>query len=299
MSARRCPNCERPIVSTVICNDCRHTLEKALGSIGGHYVDLQTVKCRMARYSTSTTRSSVGPKNRSSAMDMRFTDDGAGARVEQETRRFLARWVLRAMLDLPAVEGPLCATGCAHGSCQQARRRSAPAATISAACGYLAGLLPEVARLPWSQELLEDALKVERHLVRMVDRPADRWYAGVCGFAFGGNGELCERPLYVDPGESYIRCGDCGTEWDVAYRRDVLRDEAEDRIATAVEIARFVTTIGDDGLSTDRLTKRISEWASRDRLDVRAHEIVTGRHRPMYRIGDVLRLVDTQRRASA
>ncbi len=94
----------------------------------------------------------------------------------------------------------------------------------------------------------------------------------------------CGTDLYAMPGDTQVTCPACGARYDVAERRAWLLDAAEDRLATTTEIARAITTLAGQDLTTERLR----QWAARGRLTVRAR---TPDDRPLYRVGDVLSLL--------
>lgn len=136
--------------------------------------------------------------------------------------------------------------------------------------------------LTWNQAG-ELAITLERHTNRcwhIMDRPADRIFAGICSHPTPRG--LCETWLYAQPGKPTVTCPTCGTHHDVAQRRETLRQAAEDVLATAAEIARAVTWLGDH-IRADR----IRQWAARGRLTKRADDD----GHPLYRIGDVLDLL--------
>ena len=125
---------------------------------------------------------------------------------------------------------------------------------------------------------------------RVVDRPAERWFAGPC--------VTCERDLYADPGKPAVTCA-CGATYDVQTRRDYLLTEAEDQLANAVTIARAVSWLGAEPLTA----ARVRQWAHRGRLRARAHVRCSSHAAhltppddcrscsPLYRVGDAIDLL--------
>src|SRR5690606_35487128 len=86
---------------------------------------------------------------------------------------------------------------------------------------------------------------LNRHTAKcwyLTDRPPDRIFAGICSARHRGT--ECDTWLYASPGKPVVTCGTCGTHHDVSERREVLRQAAEDVLATAAEISRAVTWLG-------------------------------------------------------
>lgn len=120
------------------------------------------------------------------------------------------------------------------------------------------------------------ALSVVHRLVEtVIDRPADRTYAGPCS--------ACSADLYAAAGSLAVVCEPCGLEYDIEPRREYLLGVVEDQLATATELARALTSLGrpvDSAL--------VRKWAERGRI------VAHGRNRrghAVYRVGDVLDLV--------
>jgi hypothetical protein len=89
----------------------------------------------------------------------------------------------------------------------------------------------------------------------------------------------------VDSGT--ITCPACGTEHDVASRRDFLLAEAKDYQVTATEAAQALLAWTDyDGTET-KLVDRIRKWRDRGHLEVRDVTSLSGRDRHLYRLGDI------------
>lgn len=128
------------------------------------------------------------------------------------------------------------------------------------------------------------ATTLDRHVGKcwyLTDRPPDRIFAGICS-ATTLDGRQCYTWLYATPSKPVVTCTGCGTHHDVAERREVLRQAAEDVLANAAEISRAVTWLG-EAIKPDR----IRQWAARGRLAKRTEDD----GKPLYRIGDVLDLL--------
>lgn len=123
----------------------------------------------------------------------------------------------------------------------------------------------------------EVTLAVERSK-RVIDRPADKWYAGPCDAT-----EECVGELYATSKSGNIACPECGAGYDVAARREWLLEAAEDRLVNAADLARAVSWLGTVPLTAHR----VRQWAVRERIFARGHD---GKS-PLYRVGDAIDLL--------
>lgn len=277
---------------TFLCERCVQTLDYALANIATYHDDLDTLRTKRARYGGQTGKGSIG-KAVPLPLDGRFTDGtGQGSEVAYAARSTVVAWTRVALDEWPPIAGPTCRE-CLHLSCHEVKRRAHPRDTVASCCVYLAGQRNRIAAMPWAAELVDEMLDVERRLRRLVDRPAEGWYAGVCGSTTDTDaGEVrCVRELYSEPGSPFVRCRDCGCTYDVEARRKALLREAEDREVTVRTLARVVTTLGASNASEARIENRINVWVSRGRLKANGRRVIDGKPRPVYRVGDVLDLL--------
>lgn len=93
---------------------------------------------------------------------------------------------------------------------------------------------------------------------RIVDRPADRLFAGICGR--GG----CLESLYAKPKTALVTCRTCGTEHDVDRRRGEMRADIDGMLLPIGEIARLGAYF--DGLPRERTRNLLTTWATRGRI---------------------------------
>lgn len=143
---------------------------------------------------------------------------------------------------------------------------------------------------------------------RLVDVPADRWFAGPCTAVVEvdpdavedrqvrqrrrraarfvdedlGTSVLCGADLYAVPGSPTVDCQECGTQWQVEDRREWLLTAAQDVQADAGLLSRALSSMG---LPLKHAT--IRKWVERDLLDDHG---VDEQGRRMYRLGDVQEL---------
>lgn len=306
MSVPPCSACARPSPHATICTECVAGLRVTLARIPDLFADLAVVTGKRTRYGDPIGGGRTVGKTQPLPIDGRFTDAlGDGSRLRSDTRNTVTTWARIVSEEIAG--GDL------------------PADTIAACCECIDAHLSRAAGRQWAGELHDELSHVRRTLERFVDRPADRWYAGLCGYVSeperahdgdtcgcachvgptyvcdvpGGCGleyattaaVVCERPLWAKPGQHEIRCSDCGSTWDAAERRSALLAEAEDRLATTAMIARIVGTLGGPDVSTEKLGARIRQWSKRGRLRAVGTRVVEGRERPTYRVGDVLELL--------
>lgn len=204
-----------------------------------------------------------------------------------------------------------------------------PPVTAARRCAWLEKHVGTIVTLAWSAELLRDAVSAERRLQRILDQADTGWYAGRCGAVLederthdgttclcachhgapecdveGGCGAevttieavRCERGLYAVPGHGWIRCPECGTTHNAAERRDTLITEARDEQAPVSAIARIVVCLFDTEQSVERMSNRIDQWVSRGQLHDLGVRVLDGKPRRVYRLGDVLDLLDRNTR---
>lgn len=299
MTETTCGNCDRPTSGAKLCDDCCKTLAIALVNVAAYYDDLTTVATKATHYGSGTaTRGSIG-KVQPLPVDMRFVNVPMGDDDTRDGRAHLApasalRWdvwnsvvtwcrVVMEEAGEPLFE-PAC-RDCIHPSCTAIRRRRWPRNTVRSMVAYFDRQFRWIIRTDWAPEFLDEMLDNERRLRRLVDRPADRWYAGKC--SIGTDEVHCTAELYALEGATTITCPACDYVHDVATRRDFLLDEARAYLVTATEAARALISWTDyDGIESN-LVKRIDKWRDRERLEVADVTSLNGRDRHLYRLGDI------------
>lgn len=289
--------CGKPTGGEWLCEDCQQTFAWALVNIAAWYPDLGTIARKQVRYGTQgATKGSVG-KEQPLPVDMRFVnaapigpgdhataDRAPGSQLRWDTWATVVGWCRAVMEDQPEVHGPACRE-CLHLTCASIKRRRWPTNTIPSMCGYLARQFRFIVREQWAPVMLGEVLDIEKRLRWMVDRPADRWYAGKC--SAGDEHGQCQTELYARTDRGKVRCPTCDTEHDVDKRREILLNEAKDYHVTATEAASALLAWTDyDGTET-KLMDRIRKWRDRDQLEVADVTSLHGRDRHLYRLGDI------------
>lgn len=286
MSDTTCTSCERPTAGAQLCDRCCKTLAVALVNVAAYYEDLETVATKATRYGGSTaTRGSIG-KTQPLPVDGRFLDvKGDGTQVRWDVWNSVVTWCRVVMEESRRVNGPTCARPCLHTTCAAVRRTAWPRNTLRSQVAYFDRQFRWVVRSEWALEFFDEMLDNERRLRKMIDRPADRWYAGKC--SIGTDDEHCTAELYALEGNSTIICPACEYLHDVSGRRDFLLGEARTYLVTATEAARALISWTDyDGIESN-LVKRIDKWRDRERLEVADVTSLNGRDRHLYRLGDI------------
>lgn len=150
-----------------------------------------------------------------------------------------------------------------------------PGDSIDSISHWLSWRTDGITAQPWAVDALRQLTAATARAVSVIDRPPSRTYAGPC--------ESCTRDLYATAGRRDVTCRDCGITYDLAARREYLLRAVDDRLATATEIARALTS-----LELPVTTDRIWQWKHRERIDVRGHD---QRGHPLYRVGDIVTLL--------
>jgi hypothetical protein len=123
-------------------------------------------------------------------------------------------------------------------------------------------------------EALEEITAALRNATRVIDRPADRKYAGPC------TTDGCDGEFIAYDQARLARCRDCAAHVELTARQTELLEQANDMLLTAPQLEKAL-----GGLGTEVRAKRIHEWCARDRLTNRGTP-----DRPVYRVGDVRHL---------
>ena len=154
-----------------------------------------------------------------------------------------------------------------------------PEDTLPSMALWLARHMHQVRRHEAAADIVAEVTAAVRAATRVIDRPAQRVYAGPC--------PACRTDLLAPPGRTQVTCTGCGTTHDIAERQAHMRDQLDDYLGTATYAAAILPGIG---IHVSAGTIRV--WASRHRLEVRA---VVPAHPPspeqhLFRLGDIVDL---------
>lgn len=259
-----CEICARPQGDdATICAACAHLLDAHLADITAYHGLAWDLALATARQTALTSRSGSRPATTPVPYDAR------ASRAADELQAVLTRWARTVATE----------TG-----------DQPPGRTLTAAAAYLRRRVGWLRHHPdgaLAHEQISDAVRQAR---RVCDRPADRLYAGRCD---------CGTDLYARLDAAYVVCrdpahGEEGVAWPVEERRRWLLASAEDVLATTTEISRALTRY-----ARPVTPAAIRGYAARGRLVMKGERVENGRRVPLYRLGDVMRLVIGGEKASA
>lgn len=112
---------------------------------------------------------------------------------------------------------------------------------------------------------------------RMVNTPPESILFGPCGQAG------CREILYSPPGRDTTKCPACGTEWDIAPRREWLFSGLRGALVTVAEARRMLAVYK----HIDVRQQYVSRWKQRGLLTVRQHD---ENGAEMFLLGDIEQL---------
>lgn len=275
MSTLTCLHCGAGTNGVVLCTPCQHTARKALANLANYHADLFNLPAQSFG-STRSNKVSDPTGNSVAVMSAASPIEDAAA----EAKTMLVTWVRALIDDRPQVYAPI--------------------DTVAALTHLLGQQMRTIATLGWAGDLLRDLLTHERKLRRVIEANKGKWYAGPCGKVLDEEtGAYCTRVLYADPADSQVRCPVCRTTWPVTERRHILLNQARDKVTNVASIARACAVLLGDGTSQAKLERRIQNWVDRGKLERQDSLDLDGRVRKVYRVGDVLDLLngDATRRA--
>jgi len=147
--------------------------------------------------------------------------------------------------------------------------------TTADALRYVADSASWLARHPDAPQAFDEL----EHIAALVDVAIDvkppTVYAGPC--------DVCRRDVYAAEGAETAECRPCHLVYPMRERREWLLKTLEDRLERSTDIARALTVYG-----MEVTRKRIDNWHSDGMLMPHGRDF---RDRPLYRVGDVMRLV--------
>lgn len=255
------PTCDRPAASGLMCGACQAELARALDAVPEVVRELDTT---LSRQTSRTGAGSGEIETDRAALVLRptaFPYSGKASDAIDELKTILVGWA-RVLMERDT--------------------SPPPADTLASVAAWLRERLSALVAHEAAEEAHREILGAMGAAERAVDRHPDRWYAGVCAAALDGD-ERCQRDLYAKSAAAIVACPACGTRWDLVERRQWLLGMAEDVLATATEIARAVTTLGQPVTP-----EAIRGYVHRKQLFPHGSRVVGTREVPVYRLGDVL-----------
>lgn len=258
--------CNRPADGGTVCRACIADLTTHLNDLDWLLDELNLVTTRQTQYANpyETTPATGGE----TPLPVNLT----AADITADLVIALQTWVKRLLSEHPGW--------------------TPPSSHVKAYARWLA-TRTDVVRNHHHGHRLVEAIDQAAHKARYtIDRPADRWYAGVCSATTDGADGECPEDLYAKTTDGTITCRRCGTHHDIARRREVLLESARNVLATATEAARAIVVWSDYERGEHRLTDRIYKWNERRRIEPRGTVVERGIERPLYRLGDILDLLE-------
>lgn len=258
-------DCGRPVQDAFCCGACAGQLEDALRTITGYQgrdtwahgldVDLDVALMRLSKIGGGGKRTGDAP----------LLYDPRASTAAAALRTTLVGWVRVAHESSGA-----------YGASE-----ALPADTLSAKAGWLLERVERLRHHEAAGEAVRDITGAVQHALRIVDRPPERWYAGICGADLADH-DWCHEDLYARVGAVLVQCPACAAVWDVAERRAWLLKQAEDVLAHAALIAQSLSALG-----TPVTKVMITRWVADGRLLDRGTDAT---ERKLYRLGDVIDL---------
>lgn len=147
---------------------------------------------------------------------------------------------------------------------------------------WLANLASTVRTLPWAADCAEDIARHVQIARTVIDLPTELSFIGRCG---------CGAPCYAEADASYARCRACGGQLDVHAQRALQAEQLADRALPAANVVRILLSLGRQVPLTC-----VRDWRNAGRITAAA---VDRDGRPLYRLGDALKLSDPAALATA
>lgn len=301
-----CAWCTRPDPSGgVVCLDCYRPVGKALRDLIRVAGEPEVNIARQARYGDRD-----GPRSSEPPIPVDLEASSAAWAAAHVVVTWMDHVATVRGVPLPKrlrrPVGPLCAGAsgavlngrCGHPSCDAVLRHQ-PEHPVAAAARFLVDQLPWLRRSPDAADAGEELLGAAAAVTRLIENPADRWYAGTCWEPTDGDPDRrCQTELYARPGVTWVRCPGCQTVHQTGPRIRMLLDEARDVRGTATQLATAAARLG-----RPCTPGQLRAHAKRGRLlpaTVALPDEVEGPqevdrdewNRPRYRFGDVLTLLD-------
>lgn len=257
-------HCDRPSPDGTVCTSCLETLTADLRSVPALMVDLELTLTRQVCMGDGP-----GPIAHSHADSTRMPVHLGAAEAAMDLRTVLLVW---AGEIADTAEHCLTAPDTARGYAR-----------------WLLRYANHIRQHPAAVQLIDEVRDAITRVRRVIDRPPERLFFGRCGAELDNDG-LCTESLYGYAARSTVVCPTCGTEWGIAARRAWLLEIVEDEVAYSGLLAGLVS-----GLGVPIASSTIRNMAKKGRIRALA---VDARHRPLYRIGDVLDVCLRRTRAS-
>ncbi|MFC4146598.1 hypothetical protein ACFO0M_10055 [Micromonospora mangrovi] len=306
MTAHRCQWCQKPDpTGGYVCPACYRPVGLALREMVTLAGEPDVNVSRQARYGATN-----GPRSAEPPIPVDLDASAAAWAAAHVVVTWMDHIATARGVPLPRRRaraiGPLCPGAgwaalpgrCGHPSCDVIRDRR-PEHPVAAAAQFVVDHLHWLRRQPDAADAAEELLGAANAVKRIIENPADRWYAGTCATPIDGDPDRpCPTDLYAWPGVTWVRCPGCHTTHQTGPRVRWLLDEARDVLGTATQLATAAARLGRPCTAGQlrALAQRGRLVAARIALDdgVEGPLLldVDEWQRPRYKFGDVLNLLD-------
>jgi hypothetical protein len=237
--------CGRPSASRM-CGDCWLDLRNALYQVEFLLAELETTYMRDDRQGAE-----VGVRSQSRERPLPWRETASDAiQGLQSTLHIWSRELLGGHLEIGRLTPVEQATALSH--------------------------YPKARHYAAVENYYEDVMDAIKEAQRIIDRPADKLYAGECE---------CSAHLWAKLDERQVKCSHCGTLHPVEGRRRAMIDKIGQQVLNAAQISRLLAGLGLDVKASTIRSASIDRPNRPAKLYPAAWD---ERGRPQYRVGDVL-----------
>lgn len=255
-ASRRRCDCGRPLGDEFLCRDCASKLTAILDGMPGRIAEVEDTAYRLDHVTAPSGGSSTKGKVRPLPYRLEVGE------LLDKARNMLTTWA-RDVLEHRGI-----------------RDQRVPVGT-AALCAWLSKAVPSIVLSPQAADMLADVARLDSELLTAIDLPPIPIYLGPC--------DECAQPMYARRGDREHQCRTCDREpYDVAAQVEFLLARSRLVVASPATIATALTSL--DQPVTEEL---IWKWKQRGRLVPIKSDT---RNRPLYRVGDVLDLLDPEQR---
>lgn len=262
--------CGRQMPGTAtICGACEAELKRALTDATWLAVELRTT---IAKQAVLSTQSSGG---KPIAPPLPYSPHAS--EIGKILHRILVGWTHVMQEHVRRAPGPICrrrTTGgiCGHPSCMAI---DGPADDTRELALWLRGRASSLTRHEAAVEVHDEIVEAVNAAARVIDRRAERVYAGPCG--------ECGTDLYAKPGAVAATCRTCGEGHHIATQHERMLEQLGDRLEHAAGAGKILRVTG-----VDVADSTIRYLAQQGRI--LSHGLDVHR-RPLYRIGEILEVL--------
>ncbi|WP_378735485.1 hypothetical protein [Nocardia brasiliensis] len=297
MSETPCAECARPVGDGLpLCQTCADGVVTDLREVPSLLAELAITRAGLGRLGPH----SAGGRSAETPLPIRATNHRATMQGDHAVARLettVNGWTRALAEDLrvtPYIGGPaLVELARVHrgdtGTDPGTLPITAPSQLEQAAL-WLAQHRREVRAHEAAHDLLVEVSGALAQIRYVVDRPVERRYLGPCPTLLD-DGSECRWELRAPLGASWVRCGRCRTQHEVAEILDAVRAAAEEMLYSLADLVRVTESVGAVVPKTT-----LYRWARERRIEPRGwqhgqritdHPIdASSVH--VYRLGDVL-----------